>query len=258
MIHRVLAFVSLTVMSAILIGQAALADTAKPTVAISLDIPPYVMDKATTGLEVDIMRGALAEDALTFTQMPYADLQTAVQKGRADVSVAVRQNGDETVFYSDPFITFENVAASKKNDNLKIDDIDDLAGHQVLTWQGADRELGADFERVFAPDSPDRANYVEVPNQENQVRLFWERQGSVAVIDRSIFVYFTKALGHSMDEVTLHHLFPPVTDFRAAFKDSKLRDTFNLRLAELCRTGEYEALLERYDVILQKTVCDKE
>jgi len=90
------------------------------------------------------------------------------------------------------------------------------------------------------------------------VRLFWERDGSVAVIDRSIFVYFTKVLGHAMDEVTLHHLFPPVTDFRVAFKDSKLRDTFNLRLAELCRTGEYEALLERYDVILQKTVCDKE
>ncbi len=90
------------------------------------------------------------------------------------------------------------------------------------------------------------------------MRLFWERDGSVAVIDRSIFVYFTKVLGHAMDEVTLHHLFPPVTDFRVAFKDSKLRDTFNLRLAELCRTGEYEALLERYDVILQKTVCDKE
>jgi hypothetical protein len=30
----------------------------------------------------------------------------------------------------------------------------------------------------------------------------------------------------------------------------------NRRLAELCRGGEYEALLERYDVILRKSVCD--
>jgi polar amino acid transport system substrate-binding protein len=60
-----------------------------------------------------------------------------------------------------------------------------------------------------------------------------------------------------MDEVTLHRLFPPVTDFRVAFKDPGLRDTFNQRLAEMCRTGEYEALLERHDVILQKTVCGR-
>ena len=90
------------------------------------------------------------------------------------------------------------------------------------------------------------------------MRLFWERDGSVAVIDRSIFVYFTKAMGHSMSEVVLHKLFPPVTNFKVGFKDSALRDIFNLRLTELCRSGEYDALLERYDVILQESVCDKE
>ncbi len=207
---------------------------------------------------MDIVRRALADPTLPFVQMPYADLQTAVPEGRADVSVAVRQNGDETVFYSEPFITFENVAVSKKADNLRIEDITDLGDHQVLTWQGADRELGDAFERLFAPDSPHHANYVEVPNQKDQVRLFWERDGAVAVIDRSIFTYFIKAMGRSMDAVTPHHLFPPVTDFRVAFKDRDLRDTFDRRLAELCRTGEYQALLERYDVIVGKTVCGKE
>ncbi len=253
MIRRVLAFLSL-----ILIGSASLADQSRPTAAISLDIPPYVMETATTGLEVDLVRLALADDTLAFVQMPYADLQTAVQRGRADVSVAVRQSDGAGVFYSAPFITFENAAISKKSDHLKIDNVADLGGHPVLTWQGADRELGDAFERLFAPDSAHRANYVEVANQRDQVRRFWERDGTVAVIDLSIFAYFTKELGHSMDEVDPHRLFPPVTDFRVAFKDPNLRDIFNRRLAELCQGGEYDAMLERYDVILQKTVCDSE
>ena len=253
MIRRILAFLSL-----LLISPGTMAGQSQPTVAISLEIPPYVMANATKGLEVDIMRLALADDSLSFVQMPYADLQAAVQRGRADISAGVRQTDDAEVFYSEPFITFENAAISKKSDHLEIADIADLGDHQVLTWQGADRELGGAFERLFAPDSPHRVNYVEVPDQKEQVRRFWEGAGSVAVIDLSIFAYFTKELGHTMAEVDVHRLFPPVTDFRVAFKDHNLRDAFNLRLAELCRSGAYEALLERYNVILQKTVCDTE
>jgi polar amino acid transport system substrate-binding protein len=247
----------LAFLSSVLINQSALAQTPEVTAAISLDIPPYVMENATKGLEVDIVRRALADHSLRFVQMPYGDLETAVQKGLADVSIAVRQS-DQGVSYSDDFIAFENYAISKKRDSLKIDSIADLGDHQVLTWQGADLELGDTFRNLFSADAPKRANYVEVANQEDQVRLFWERDGSVAVIDRSIFVYFTKAMGHSMTEVTLHNLFPPVTDFRVGFKDPALRDTFNVRLTELCRSGEYQALLQRYDVVLQKSVCDTE
>lgn len=257
MIRKALALLSLTLISPILISEAALADKPELTTAISLDIPPYVMENATKGLEVDLMRRALADASLSFTQMPYAELQTAVQQGGVDVSIGVRRSDDAGVHYSEPFITFENVAVSRKSDDLKIDTVDDLGDHKVLTWQGADRELGEAFERLFGPGAPHRGHYVEVANQKEQVRQFWEDKGSIAVIDRSIFVYFTKELGHAMNEADLHRLFPPITDFRVAFKDPALRDTFNLRQAEMCRTGEYEALLERYDVILQKTVCDK-
>lgn len=243
-------------LSLILAVAPAFAEKQELTAAMSLDIPPYVMEGATRGLEVDIMRLALPDHALRFAQMPYADLQKAVQKRRADVSVGVRRTDDERVFYSRPFITFENVAVSKKSDRLDIRGITDLGEHRVLTWQGADRELGDTFQRLFAPESPHHANYVEVPNQEDQVRRFWDHPGSVAVIDRSIFMYFTKELGRSMDEVDLHRLFPPATAFRVAFKEAALRDTFDRSLTEMCQTGEYEALLERYDVVLRKSVCD--
>ena len=58
------------------------------TVSISLDIPPYVIKSASEGLEVDIVRGALSGQQLSFVQMSYADLQTAIQQKKADVSIA--------------------------------------------------------------------------------------------------------------------------------------------------------------------------
>jgi hypothetical protein len=49
----------------------------------------------------------------------------------------------------------------------------------------------------------------------------------VIVIDRSIFAYFSKKMGHAMSKVDLFALFPPVTDFKAGFANAALRDRFN-------------------------------
>jgi hypothetical protein len=99
------------------------------TVSISLDIPPYVIKSASEGLEVDIVRGALSGQQLSFVQMPYADLQTAIQQKKADVSIGV-QPTDKSVFYSHSLIAFVNLAIAKKSDHLKIDSIAALKGHK--------------------------------------------------------------------------------------------------------------------------------
>ena len=108
---------------------------------------------------------------------------------------------------------------------------------------------------VFAPGAPARDNYIEVADQSDQVLLFWESDGTVIVIDRSIFRHFTEAMGHTMADVALHDLFPPSTEFRVGFKDGALRDSFNTGLAEFCRSGEYARLLDRFGVVMQESVC---
>ncbi len=247
---------ALAVLALCLVASVAHADKAELTVAIALDIPPYVMENATDGLEVEIVRRALADHSLRFVQMPYSEVDTAVQQGRADVAVGVQRTADG-VSYSNDFIAFANYAISKRADGLEIDSIADLKNRRVLAWQGAYLELGAEFEELFSPASPQRRNYVEFGDQEDQVRRFWQRDGSVAVIDRSIFRYFSEAMGHSMREVTLHRIFPSVTEFQVGFADVAVRDTFNRRLGELCRSGEYAALLDRYGVVLPESVCDR-
>jgi len=234
-------------------GPATAAETL--TVSISLDIPPYVTKSASEGLEVDIVRGALSGQQLSFVQMPYADLQTAIQQKKADVSIGV-QPTDASVFYSRALIAFVNFAIVKKSDHLKIDSIAALKGHKVLTWQDAYLELGDEFASLFAPGAPYRADDIEVANQEDQVRRFWQGDNLVIVIDRSIFAYFSKTMGHPMSEVDLFALFPPVTDFKAGFANAALRDRFNQGLDDLCRNGGYAKLLDRYDVVFPlPTVC---
>jgi polar amino acid transport system substrate-binding protein len=230
---------------------------AKPEllVAISLDIPPFVMEKAASGLEVDIVRQALKGYSLRFIQLPYEKLQTAVQQKRVDVSVGV-QSDEGGVHYSSDFINFVNYAISRKAEGLLIDSVADLRDHRVLTWQNAYLELGSEFEKMFSPESPQRKNYIEVADQREQVRKFWEGKGLVIVIDHSIFRYFSSKMGHEINEVSLHAIFPPVTNFKVGFQDVTVRNRFNEGLAAMCRNGEYAGLLHRYGVVVKQTVCE--
>lgn len=226
------------------------------TVAISPDIPPYVMEGATRGLEVDIVRAALPDYALRFVQMPYQQLQTAVPEKRADASFGVQEFSDEDgVFYSRDVVTFANAAFSKKAAGLEITRVADLGKYEVLAWQDADRELGPEFARLFASGSPQRERYVEIADQREQVRRFWQAKDAVIVIDRSVFAHESAEMGHRMDEVVAHDLFPAVTDFKVAFADAGVRDRFDRGLARICGSGEYRTLLERYRVELPRTVC---
>lgn len=252
----VLAIAALLAPALQLVPTAHAADTPLQ-VAIQTDLPPYVMHRATDGLEVDIVRSALAGHTLEMVQMPYAELQEAVTRGRAAVAVAVKHLAEQKgVHYSRDFITFVNAAITKKAANLKIADVAALAGHRVLAWQDAYLELGPVFEKLYAPGGPERSRYSEFGDQVEQVRAFWAAPDAVAVIDRAVFRAFTEQLGHSMNEVVQHDIFPPVTTFRVAFADPALRDAFDRGIAELCRTGAYRKILERYQVELPRTVCD--
>jgi polar amino acid transport system substrate-binding protein len=242
-------------LASLLIGGRVVAAKPKLTVAIAPDIPPYVMNKATSGIEVDIVQDILAGYTLHFIQLPFQELEVAVAQKRADVVVSV-QGVEKGAFYSKAFISFANYAISKKAAGLDIERVADLKNHQVLAWQDAYLELGPAFRELFAPESPQRRNYVEVANQREQMRMFWQSKDAVIVIDRSIFSYLSEEMGHSMREVSLHALFPAVSSFKVGFKDAAVRDAFDRGLTELCQNGKYAKVLTRYHVDLPRTVCD--
>lgn len=72
-------------------------------VAVSLDIPPYVMEHATKGVEVDLIRRALPDHTLKLIPLDYSALEPAVSDKKADVAMSVREHR-EGEFYSADYI----------------------------------------------------------------------------------------------------------------------------------------------------------
>ena len=215
------------------------------TVAVSLDIPPYVMDAAAGGFEIELMRRLLPDHTLRWRQMDYQALETAVTEKKVEVSMSVRAEKPGT-FYSADYIGFKNFAISKKSESLKIETVGDLKSHPVFTWENAWTELGSVFEKQYAPGASKRPNYIEVADQSQQVERFWKTPGGVVIIDRSIFDYFSQKSGRRPGEATYHNLFPMPTRFKVGFANAALRDLFNTNLRRLCDSGDYAALMKKF------------
>ncbi|WP_444921475.1 substrate-binding periplasmic protein [Microbulbifer sp. CnH-101-G] len=223
-------------------------------VAISEDAPPYVMDHAKSGLEIEVISQSLSGYSIAFAQMGWGEIQGAIDRGIADAEANVHE-ASKNLFYSKDYIAFINYAISKKKDNITINSVSDLAGHPIITWQGAHRDLGPEFQALFSPGSPTSHNYIELQSSQEQVEKFWQEEGAIIVIDISIFSYLSKQSGHSLEAVSLHNFKMPTTKFKMAFKKEEDRNTFDLGLSKLCSSGAYRELLRKYGVTPAADVC---
>ncbi len=223
-------------------------------VAIAGDAPPYVIDGASGGLEVDIVRQALPGYDVEFVQMGFAQTAPALEQGKVQAAVNVMKKNDH-LFYSGNMISFSNYAIAKASDEMKVSRIADLKGKKVITWQGAPMDLGMEFEKMFGPNGTQRQNLILAPTARDLVAQFWKMKGVVAVVDMALFKFYSQKMGYTMTQVDLFKIFPLTTDFRVGFRDQKVRDDFNRGLANLCNSGRYRELLRKYDVEQREDVC---
>ena len=225
---------------------------AELNIAFSLDTPPYVMDEGKTGIEIDIVRAALAPKGYTFTvrQMPYGELADAVKEEGVDAAATVTEM-DNGTFYSDEYITFHNAAITKQSAGLTIDSIEGLKGKTIVAWENAYEDLGPKFAALFSLDVKEsyRTKYREIANQRDQVEMFWKGEAAVIVIDVAVMKWFTQELSGEVDTkapLVYHEIFPADTKFRISFRSERVRDDFNAGLKQLKASGEYEKIYAKY------------
>lgn len=221
-------------------------------IAFSYDIPPFVTDNGTSGMEIDIVREALQYKGYSFTtiQCSYKELEVAVIENGIDAAAGVRETEDNT-YYSDYFIYFKNFAISKKSTGILLDSIPDLKGRSIITWQNACHDLGPEFESLFSPSVKEDylTKYIEYPNQKKQVEMFWQNQVEVIIIDEYIFKWFTRNLAGKIDtseELVYHDLFPDRTEFQLNFRNKQIRDDFNAGLKHILENGQYQKIVNKY------------
>ncbi|MCL2920188.1 substrate-binding periplasmic protein [Shewanella litorisediminis] len=221
-------------------------------VGVSFAIPPYVIQQENSGLELDILRQALARRGhyAVIHYMPLSRTFREIKEGKLDGIINTKEHMLDGVFYSDEVIRFHNCVISLASRNLEINSIHDLKGMSVVAFQQAGRILGEEFGMTVAK-SP---SYSEIAAQRHQIHLLFKGRTDVIVMEKNIFAYYRKKeleagfLEAGLD-VREACIFEP-TAYRFAFRSVRIRDDFNAGLNSMREDGTLKAILQKYSTMM--------
>ncbi|PHR73084.1 MAG: hypothetical protein COA66_04620 [Arcobacter sp.] len=198
------------------------------------------------GIEYDLIELILAKSNIVIEasfMKNLGELNQGFRKDNLDLLVSVKV-GNPNYYYSDTFITYTNVAISRKEDNLELNKIKDLKDKNITAFEGASKYLQKEYKELFLYKSE---NYKEVSLQEKQVKLLLDNQTDVLIMDINMFRWHLKKFSSkSINEFTIDYIFNPNNDLKVAFKDQNLRNIFNKNLKKVKETGEYNKIIDNY------------
>lgn len=224
-------------------------------VAFGLDRPPYIYQDSGKwrGIEVEIVGEVLRRLGyeLQPEKMSSLRLEAEAQHGNSyDLVVGVANGPEGAVYYSDPYVYFENYVIALKKKNLALKTLKDLAPYKVGTWLNAWKELGSEYRSLFSPRlSGFNPNNREFLKQEEQCISFWQGHVDAIVIDKHVFDWYRMTLATKVDtsrEVVVHKLLPQKSPSFVAFRNKTLRDSFNAELAKMRQSGDYDRIVHSH------------
>lgn len=213
-------------------------------------MPPYICSASNSGLELDIVRQALALEGyqLQTVHVPLARVPRQLMSNGVDGALTLTESLPLSgVYLSKSHIRYDNVLVSLAQFGLSLDRLSELAAKSLVAFQNADHYLGQEFQQAVA----NNPRYREHHDQAKQVAMLFKERTQLIVIDKNIFKYYWRLLKHDRSDerfqqgVRYHRLFPP-SDYRVGFVKPQWRDAFNRGLAKLRASGSYKKLLDRY------------
>lgn len=214
--------------------------------AVGVDKPPYVVQATRSGLELDIF-GAAADAAgcqVAWRFVPPNRALQLIRNGEVDAMLTIRDDSGVGSHYSEPYITYHNVAWTLERHAIALRSVGDLARLRVAAFQHARMALGPAFRQAVGRN----AGYREFAVQQTQVNMLFTGRVDVIVGDIRILSRLRETLPEGIDRgqpVQVHPLFPP-TDYRALFNDPALRDRFNEGLKTIRANRTLQRLNDRY------------
>lgn len=209
-----------------------------------LDKPPYVNHETASGLEVEILRRVFLDMGydMTPTFQPPARSVRSLELGRVGAMATITNM--PKFHLSDPYITFHNYAWTLKNKSHRISKMADLEKRSVIAFQNARFFLGSGFSSAVAK-SPD---YQEYADQTRQLKmLLMDRVDVIVCEERTLKMnqQKLKLTTNPMPEIEKHALFPE-SKYSVAFRDEKLRDSFNKSLNKIRQRGDLQEVFKQY------------
>lgn len=217
---------------------------AKPfNIVTGVDRPPYSMQKAKTGFEIELLSAVLANVVTEheFVIAPYGRSIKILDVKHVDAmttaSISLYQ---ATGKVSEPYIQYQNVAVTLKTDRLTINAISDLEQFSVATFLNAKTILGEHFKEATSKSR----QYTELSDQSAQLHMLRKHKVQVLIMDINIFNYFNKF--HELD-VDIHRIFP-LTTYGLLIKDDELKENFNQALQRYINSDLYHALAKKWSI----------
>lgn len=222
------------------------AEAKEVVVAVGFSVAPYIIQENNTGIELDIIREALAYKGHTLktTYIPFIEIDRAFVDRKVDAIATVEEKIGIDGYFSDHVVTYENYAISLAKNHLKINKIDDLKDKSVAAFQMATKYLGSEYAEM-AKSNP---QYREKEERTTQIKLLYDGRMDAVIIDKNIFHYYTKDVANKVDvtqPLVYHNIFAP-NKYKVVFSDKVLRDDFNAGLKHLRETGQYKEIFNKY------------
>lgn len=226
-------------------------------VLVGMNKPPYVQIETSDGFELELLReivqrmGYRAE----FTHVPNKRIQTLLQQGIGDIATLQPMSAAESeLFYSCPYIRYQNVVISLEAEALSITQFSDLRDLSLLAFQNASQLLGDDYRQAVE----NSYKYRETVEQSSQVESLHKKRVQALVMDVNIFYYHHDKMSPPQ-QVKIHPLFP-ASYYRAAFRKAEDAKAFDAALKTLLQDEKYHLLQERYRINAQslvETACEE-
>ncbi|WP_229211545.1 MULTISPECIES: ABC transporter substrate-binding protein [unclassified Duganella] len=227
------------------------AGAATVSMAFGDNLPPFILVREDAGIEVEVVREALAYrgHVLQARYLPMGRIPVTFKAG--DIDAIMMDVGEDMTRYGGHYgaapVIYDNVFYTLASRKLQIRTPRDLQGHSVNAFVGAAARYPAWLQALVH-----NRDYVENNRQEAQPQLLALGRYEVVLSDRSIFQYYTRLLRQrqpgfvmpALDEHSFTRADP--NDYRPVFRDAAIRDDFNAGLAQLHKSGRYRAIYDKY------------
>lgn len=216
------------------------------TMAFGASLPPYVIPQGAGGMEVDIIREALAESGHTLIPQffPLKRALALFEHGETD---AIHRRWGEVSrhhYVGDPSINYLAVIISLKSANLLVTKPGDLDGLSLAAFVGA-KSIYASW---IQPTERFK-RYLEVDDQELQVKMLHRKRVSAILLDINIYRYLLaqlKAKGVNGFEETNIFRFANEVAYSPVFRDAKIRDDYNVGISKVRQKARDKEIIEGY------------
>jgi len=225
-------------------------------VLVGMNKPPYIQIETSDGFELELLREVVQRMGYRaeFTHVPNKRIQTLLQQGIGDIATLQSMSAAESeLFYSCPYIRYQNVVISLEAEALSIMQFSDLREVSLLAFQNASQLLGDDYRQAVE----NSFKYRETVEQSSQVESLHKKRVQALVMDVNIFYYHHDKMSPPQ-QVKIHPLFP-ASYYRAAFRKAEDAKAFDAAFKALQQDEKYYLLQERYrinDQSLVEAACE--